>query len=281
MSLPLSGDTDLRPGQNLAHLLPPSWRADVQRWFAEDTPSFDWAGFVVGEEEQEAVLWGKSGVSGTMGRVGSDSSDSSHSFPHPESARGLYLGCNGDVATGCYSCWRPSLVESSRVQSSPVQSSPMSSNQSTWRADALTLSPGCARWRSILRRGVYLRRLLVGPSLHSHPTLLLCPWSFCSSWNAARKEPRKSSLHRKAKPDQDLTCFQANSHPRIAIAGTLAVILFLALVAAPSHSSQSLTPLTASSGSCPKAPSSLQTARPKSPSCAGPHDSSSSGSESR
>lgn len=55
--------TNLLPGQNLAHLLPPSWKADVQRWFAEDTPSFDWAGFVVGEEEQEAFLWGKSGVS--------------------------------------------------------------------------------------------------------------------------------------------------------------------------------------------------------------------------
>lgn len=56
-------ETDLKPGQNLAHLLPPSWSAEVQRWFAEDTPSFDWAGFVVGEEEQEAILWGKSGVS--------------------------------------------------------------------------------------------------------------------------------------------------------------------------------------------------------------------------
>jgi len=55
-------ETDLLPGQNLAHLLPPSWKADVQRWFAEDTPSFDWAGFVVGEEEQEAYLWGKSAV---------------------------------------------------------------------------------------------------------------------------------------------------------------------------------------------------------------------------
>ncbi|KIR56274.1 nicotinate-nucleotide diphosphorylase (carboxylating) [Cryptococcus gattii Ru294] len=54
-------ETDLKPGQNLAHLLPPSWSAEVQRWFAEDTPSFDWAGFVVGEEEQEAILWGKSG----------------------------------------------------------------------------------------------------------------------------------------------------------------------------------------------------------------------------
>ncbi|CAD6580218.1 MAG: hypothetical protein TREMPRED_002692 [Tremellales sp. Tagirdzhanova-0007] len=54
-------DHSLLPGQNLAHLLPPSWKAEVQRWFAEDTPSFDWAGFVVGEEEQEAILWGKSG----------------------------------------------------------------------------------------------------------------------------------------------------------------------------------------------------------------------------
>lgn len=48
----------------LGHLLPPSWKADIPRWFAEDTPSFDWAGYVVGEEEQEAILWGKSGVSG-------------------------------------------------------------------------------------------------------------------------------------------------------------------------------------------------------------------------
>ncbi|KAK8865825.1 nicotinate-nucleotide diphosphorylase (carboxylating) [Kwoniella newhampshirensis] len=57
----MSAESDLQPGQNLAHLLPPSWRGDVQRWFAEDTPSFDWAGFVVGEQEQEAILWGKSG----------------------------------------------------------------------------------------------------------------------------------------------------------------------------------------------------------------------------
>lgn len=55
--------TDLLPGQNLAHLLPPSWKEVLPQWFAEDTPSFDWAGFVVGEEEQEAILWGKSGVS--------------------------------------------------------------------------------------------------------------------------------------------------------------------------------------------------------------------------
>lgn len=47
---------------NLAHLLPPSWKSDVQRWYAEDTPSFDWGGLVVGEEQQEAFLWAKSGV---------------------------------------------------------------------------------------------------------------------------------------------------------------------------------------------------------------------------
>jgi hypothetical protein len=48
---------------NLAHLLPPSWKTDIDRWYAEDTPSFDWGGLVVGEEEQEAFLWAKSGVS--------------------------------------------------------------------------------------------------------------------------------------------------------------------------------------------------------------------------
>ncbi|BEI80106.1 hypothetical protein CcaverHIS002_0106350 [Cutaneotrichosporon cavernicola] len=53
--------TDLALGQNLAHLLPPSWKEVIPSWFAEDTPSFDWAGFVVGEDEQEAILWGKSG----------------------------------------------------------------------------------------------------------------------------------------------------------------------------------------------------------------------------
>jgi hypothetical protein len=60
-------DSDLLPHQNLAHLLPPSWKSDVRAWYAEDTPSFDWAGFVVGEEEQEAILWGKSEVSWWVG----------------------------------------------------------------------------------------------------------------------------------------------------------------------------------------------------------------------
>jgi len=42
-----------------AHLLPPSWKSAVQAWLAEDTPSFDWGGFVVGEVEREAFLLGK------------------------------------------------------------------------------------------------------------------------------------------------------------------------------------------------------------------------------
>ncbi|KAK8104811.1 nicotinate-nucleotide diphosphorylase [Apiospora kogelbergensis] len=44
----------------LAHLLPPSWKAQITGWLAEDTPSFDYAGFVVGEHARTATLWGKS-----------------------------------------------------------------------------------------------------------------------------------------------------------------------------------------------------------------------------
>ena len=40
-------------------LLPPSWRTQVNEWLAEDTPSFDYGGFVVGEAEREAYLLGK------------------------------------------------------------------------------------------------------------------------------------------------------------------------------------------------------------------------------
>ncbi|EIN11134.1 hypothetical protein PUNSTDRAFT_64400 [Punctularia strigosozonata HHB-11173 SS5] len=41
------------------HLLPPSWKAQVTAWLAEDAPSFDYGGFVVGEAEREAFLFGK------------------------------------------------------------------------------------------------------------------------------------------------------------------------------------------------------------------------------
>ncbi|KAH9038644.1 Quinolinate phosphoribosyl transferase [Lactarius deliciosus] len=42
-----------------SHLLPPSWKSQVSVWLAEDTPSFDYGGFVVGEAPREAFLWGK------------------------------------------------------------------------------------------------------------------------------------------------------------------------------------------------------------------------------
>lgn len=45
---------------NLAHLLPPSWKTQVTAWLDEDTPSYDYAGFVVGESARKATLWGKS-----------------------------------------------------------------------------------------------------------------------------------------------------------------------------------------------------------------------------
>ncbi|KAI9015456.1 Quinolinate phosphoribosyl transferase [Hyaloraphidium curvatum] len=41
------------------HLLPPSWQKAVQEWFHEDIPVFDYGGFVVGETEQVAILYGK------------------------------------------------------------------------------------------------------------------------------------------------------------------------------------------------------------------------------
>ncbi|KAI0048021.1 nicotinate-nucleotide diphosphorylase [Auriscalpium vulgare] len=42
-----------------AHLLPPSWKTQVAAWLAEDTPSFDYGGYVVGEAHREAFLLGK------------------------------------------------------------------------------------------------------------------------------------------------------------------------------------------------------------------------------
>jgi nicotinate-nucleotide pyrophosphorylase (carboxylating) len=41
------------------HLLPPSWKSQVSAWLDEDTPSFDYGGFVVGETSREAFLLGK------------------------------------------------------------------------------------------------------------------------------------------------------------------------------------------------------------------------------
>ncbi|KAI0082421.1 nicotinate-nucleotide diphosphorylase [Panus rudis PR-1116 ss-1] len=41
------------------YLLPSSWKTQVTAWLAEDTPSFDYGGFVVGEAPREAFLLGK------------------------------------------------------------------------------------------------------------------------------------------------------------------------------------------------------------------------------
>ncbi|KAH6637790.1 Quinolinate phosphoribosyl transferase [Boeremia exigua] len=44
----------------VAHLLPLTYKRYVSEWLEEDTPSFDYGGFVVGEEQSEAKLLGKS-----------------------------------------------------------------------------------------------------------------------------------------------------------------------------------------------------------------------------
>ncbi|EFX02400.1 nicotinate-nucleotide pyrophosphorylase [Grosmannia clavigera kw1407] len=45
---------------SLSTLLPPSWKDQVTVWLAEDTPSFDYGGFVVGDVPRTATLWAKS-----------------------------------------------------------------------------------------------------------------------------------------------------------------------------------------------------------------------------
>jgi nicotinate-nucleotide pyrophosphorylase (carboxylating) len=45
---------------NPAHLLPPSWKKHIAVWLEEDTPSFDYGGFVVGDSPAEARLLAKS-----------------------------------------------------------------------------------------------------------------------------------------------------------------------------------------------------------------------------
>ncbi|KDR83927.1 hypothetical protein GALMADRAFT_54524 [Galerina marginata CBS 339.88] len=46
-------------GNSYEYLLPPSWKQQVAGWLAEDTPSFDYGGYVVGEVLREAFLLGK------------------------------------------------------------------------------------------------------------------------------------------------------------------------------------------------------------------------------
>lgn len=47
---------------SVAHLLPQTYKRSISEWLEEDTPSFDYGGFVVGEEVSEAKLLGKSEV---------------------------------------------------------------------------------------------------------------------------------------------------------------------------------------------------------------------------
>lgn len=48
---------------DLRHLLPTNYKALIAAWLEEDCPSFDYAGFVVGDVPSEARLLGKSAVS--------------------------------------------------------------------------------------------------------------------------------------------------------------------------------------------------------------------------
>lgn len=45
-----------------AHLLSPSYKQEISNWLKEDVPSFDYGGFVVGETQEVAILYGKSAV---------------------------------------------------------------------------------------------------------------------------------------------------------------------------------------------------------------------------
>ena len=45
-----------------AHLLPNTYKATIAAWLAEDTPAFDYGGFVVGEAHKTATLFCKSPV---------------------------------------------------------------------------------------------------------------------------------------------------------------------------------------------------------------------------
>ena len=59
-TLPKATDTMSLEYGNPADLLPVHWKSQITAWFAEDTPSFDYGGFVVGDSERTATLYGKS-----------------------------------------------------------------------------------------------------------------------------------------------------------------------------------------------------------------------------
>ena len=47
---------------SLKHLLPTNFKQTIRDWLEEDCPSFDYGGFVVGEDESTATLYGKAEV---------------------------------------------------------------------------------------------------------------------------------------------------------------------------------------------------------------------------
>ncbi|QSL66832.1 hypothetical protein MERGE_001219 [Pneumocystis wakefieldiae] len=47
-------------GSNLSNALPISWKNIVREWLKEDIPSIDYGGFVVGDKQESAILFGKS-----------------------------------------------------------------------------------------------------------------------------------------------------------------------------------------------------------------------------
>jgi len=49
----------MTPPPQYSHLLPPTWKTQIASWLEEDTPSFDYGGFVVGEAPRDAFLLGK------------------------------------------------------------------------------------------------------------------------------------------------------------------------------------------------------------------------------
>lgn len=44
---------------NFEHTLPANWQRLVQTWLDEDLPGFDVGGYVVGDKEETAILYGK------------------------------------------------------------------------------------------------------------------------------------------------------------------------------------------------------------------------------
>ncbi|KAI8812983.1 Quinolinate phosphoribosyl transferase [Cladochytrium replicatum] len=52
---------------NFESLLPVGWKQTISQWLVEDTPSFDYGGFVVGVDEHVAILYGK--AAGTLAGV--------------------------------------------------------------------------------------------------------------------------------------------------------------------------------------------------------------------